>query len=608
MAQTFHDRGDGALRRRLAGAAAGGLLVLTLALAACGGGGSADGTTGGAPPAPAPSPPAPPAPPVTEAPRITTPPATTTVTAGQTASFTVVAAGSTPLVYQWLRDGQAIVGANAASYTTPATVLGDSGAAFSVRVSNTAGNATSAAAVLTVQAPPPVLGITTPPQAVAVPAGQTATFSVVATGVAPLAYQWRRDGAAIAGATAASYTTPATTLADSGAVFSVRVSDGSGSVDSAGVVLTVNPAAVASALSCSVTGSHTLARQADGTVWAWGRNEYGQLGDGTLADRATAAPIPGVAGAAAVFAGAKHSLFLGADGQVHGVGSDRMGELGTGAAATTGLRSSVVAGTAIGTALTLAAGSGVSLLDPGTTAVVLPDGTVKAWGASPAFGDAMLRGGAAGLVYTGFPAAAAVEASDSGALIVVGRDGTLWSTGTNLRTLGDSVSIADNTAVQMPGIDNVESVAMGQGFAVVLKRDGTVWTWGTGALGYAVAPGTVVRTPTAVPGLASIVRVAASATMAMALRSDGTLYTWGRNVEGQLGLGWGSPDAVVTPTAVTTTGPVRDLCAGWLHAVFALEDGSVWAAGDNRWKQLGNASAPLNSRPPVRVEGLTLLP
>jgi len=74
-------------------------------------------------------------------------------------------------------------------------------------------------------------------------AGQTATFSVVASGTAPLSYQWQKNGSAITGATAASYTTPVTTTADSGELFRVVVSNSAGNVTSLSATLTVNPGA-----------------------------------------------------------------------------------------------------------------------------------------------------------------------------------------------------------------------------------------------------------------------------------------------------------------------------------------------------------------------------
>jgi hypothetical protein len=88
------------------------------------------------------------------APSIVTQPANASVTVGATASFTVAAAGTAPLSYQWSKSGTAIAGATAASYTTPATAQSDNGATFTVAVSNTVGSVTSSAATLTVTAAP----------------------------------------------------------------------------------------------------------------------------------------------------------------------------------------------------------------------------------------------------------------------------------------------------------------------------------------------------------------------------------------------------------------------------------------------------------------------
>ena len=179
------------------------------------------------------------------APTITTQPANQTVTEGQTAAFTVVATGTAPLNYQWQKNGVNISGATAASYTTPVTTTADSGSTFGVVVSNSVGSVTSTAATLTVNAAPVAPTITTQPANQTVTAGQTAAFTVLATGTAPLSYQWQKNGVNIAGATATRYTTPATTTSDSGSTFRALVSNTAGTVASAAVILTVNAAAVA---------------------------------------------------------------------------------------------------------------------------------------------------------------------------------------------------------------------------------------------------------------------------------------------------------------------------------------------------------------------------
>jgi len=172
-------------------------------------------------------------------PSVSQPPLAVAVVAGQAAQFSVAASGSAPLTYQWLRNGAVLAGASSASYTTPVLALADNGARYSARVSNGGGSVTSAEALLTVTATAVAPSIATHPLSVTASAGQTATFSVLAAGTAPLAYQWRRDGADILGAVTATYTTPALAAVDNAAVYSVRVSNSAGAVVSNGATLTV---------------------------------------------------------------------------------------------------------------------------------------------------------------------------------------------------------------------------------------------------------------------------------------------------------------------------------------------------------------------------------
>jgi hypothetical protein len=176
---------------------------------------------------------------VSAAPTILSQPASQTVAVGQTATFSITASGTGTLTYQWKKNGAAISGATAASYTTPAAAASDNGASFTATVTGTSGNVTSNAATLTVNGPP---SITAQPASKTVAAGQTATFSVTAAGTGTLAYQWNKSGAAIGGATSASYTTPATTSADSGSQFTVTVSNAAGKVTSSAATLTVSAA------------------------------------------------------------------------------------------------------------------------------------------------------------------------------------------------------------------------------------------------------------------------------------------------------------------------------------------------------------------------------
>ncbi len=177
-------------------------------------------------------------------PKITAQPADQAVTAGQPVRLTVAAAGTTPLRYQWQKNGWDIVGATAASLAIPAALGPDSGAAFRVVVSNDVGSVTSAAATLTVKPAPGAPIIITNPVRVRAVASRPATFSVAAWSLTPMSYQWQAakglsNMVDIPGATAATYTIPATTLADQGTRFRCVVSNAVGSTTSGCEMLAV---------------------------------------------------------------------------------------------------------------------------------------------------------------------------------------------------------------------------------------------------------------------------------------------------------------------------------------------------------------------------------
>lgn len=173
-------------------------------------------------------------------PLITTPPAALTVNLGASASFSVSATGTSPLTYQWRKDGTNIGGATAPAFGISATALADAGS-YDVVVSNVAGSVTSPAAVLVVNAPPT---ITSQPASLTVVVGQPASFSVTATGTAPLTYQWKKDGVAISGALSSVYSIAAAGIGNAGS-YTVVVANAAGSVTSNAATLTVNPSGTA---------------------------------------------------------------------------------------------------------------------------------------------------------------------------------------------------------------------------------------------------------------------------------------------------------------------------------------------------------------------------
>jgi uncharacterized delta-60 repeat protein len=206
--------------------------------------------------------PAPSAPPqlcsLTTAPTIAESPGDVTVFDGQTAEFRAKA--SNAATFQWLEGDNPAPGATGTSGVDVTTLtlfnvtMADDGKQFRVRASNCFGSVVSSAGGrLTVNPLAPF--VTQAPRSTTVPEGQSATFGVEATGTAPLSYQWRRDGAEIAGATSESYTLSNVTLGDHGARFDVIVANAAGTTQSGVATLTVEERTSPASLDRSFAGT-----------------------------------------------------------------------------------------------------------------------------------------------------------------------------------------------------------------------------------------------------------------------------------------------------------------------------------------------------------------
>lgn len=170
------------------------------------------------------------------APSISTQPANQAVTVGGTATLSVTASGTAPLVYQWRKDGTPISGATSASLTLNSVQASNAGS-YTVSVSNGLGTVNSTGATLTVNVTiPPTISIH--PASQSVSAGANVALTVAATGTAPLSYQWRKDGAPIAGATNATFTLTSVQTGDAGE-YAASVLNTAGSVSSGAALLTV---------------------------------------------------------------------------------------------------------------------------------------------------------------------------------------------------------------------------------------------------------------------------------------------------------------------------------------------------------------------------------
>jgi alpha-tubulin suppressor-like RCC1 family protein len=345
--------------------------------------------------------------------------------------------------------------------------------------------------------------------------------------------------------------------------------------------------------------SFSMALKKDGTIVSWGRNDHGQLGDGTTIDRHTPVVVNG-RGYVAIAAGAAHSLALKSDGTVEGWGSNSVGQLGRPASAVPGTLPAKVSGADY---KGIAAGDSHSLL-------LKKDGTVDSMGYNR---NGQLGHGGTATHWAvspvdGLTSVAQIFAGPvSNHSLAVREDGSLVLWGDNrTNQLGDRPSLGHVSPLVVSSLDAVENVSLskdGAQFALALKKDGSVWAWGrndSGQLGDNTLRDAFL--PRKVGGeegaghLTGIVQLSAADRFSVARKMDGTLRAWGF---GELGsLGRGSFESSAVPL---TTGPPDaascDVAAGGLSAAMIQNDGTVWTWGDNRWGQLGDGSTTNRNTP-----------
>lgn len=340
-------------------------------------------------------------------------------------------------------------------------------------------------------------------------------------------------------------------------------------------------------IAVAANGDHSMALKSDGTVWCWGNNQRGAIGDGTTTRRRTPVAVSGLTGVVAIAAGGWHSLALKSDGSLWAWGQNTSGQLGDG---TETDRYTPVAVTVMSDAVSVAAGEFF-------TVAVKADGTVWTWGNNH-FGQ--LGNGTRSRTTSAVPGltGAVTAGAGSGHTLVVEQGGGVWAFGDNAcNQLGHGMETPRTTPGAVGGLTGVVSVAAGDYSSIALLSDGTVWRWGSVGDG-----GNYYNRPTAVPGISGVVAVACGRSHSLAVKSDGTVWAWGTNVDGQLGsgYGWVSPNPMVVPGVAG----VATVAGGGRHSLALKTDGTVWAWGAGDRGQLGNGTTWTYGGP-VAVTGLT---
>ena len=260
------------------------------------------------------------APPPNTAPTITTQPSSQSATVGGAVIFTFSASGNPAPTYQWRKDGAAVAGATGATLSLGSVQLTDAGS-YTVVVSNSAGTVTSSAATLTVQAAAVAPSITTQPTSQVVTAGASVTFTVAASGSPPPTFQWRKNGANLAGATGAAFTIAAAATGDAG-TYTVLVSNSAGSVVSAAATLVVGtpatggPAITANLPAQTVVTGHNLSFSAQSLTgtYQWqlstdGGSSWANVANGGAYSGATSSTLT-ISGATSAMNGALYRYIV----------------------------------------------------------------------------------------------------------------------------------------------------------------------------------------------------------------------------------------------------------------------------------------------------------
>jgi alpha-tubulin suppressor-like RCC1 family protein len=333
------------------------------------------------------------------------------------------------------------------------------------------------------------------------------------------------------------------------------------------------------------SGSHSLALKSDNTVWAWGYNSEGQLGNGTTFNTNSPVQVLDLSTVSVLSGGGLHSLAIKTNQTVWAWGGNVYGQLGNG---TWNMMTNVP--------VQVGVLSGVSNVAAGKyhSLALKNDGTVWGWGDNS---TGQLGNGT--FTITNLPTETLnltgmlAVAAGGGHSLAIKNDRTVWGWGENSQgQVGDGTTIAyTNYPIQVVDLSNVSAVTAGEVHSLALKNDGTIWSWGGneyGQLGNGTLTGT--NRPTRVNGVTNAIAIAAGQYHSLALLSDGTVVAWGNNYSGEIGNGvkWYSIPPIkilfepAVPTCVTASeGTFRDKVRVAWNTATGATGYMVWRSGTN---------------------------
>ena len=396
---------------------------------------------------------------------------------------------------------------------------------------------------------------------------------------------------------------------------------------------------------------HVLVRKTNGTVWGWGANGSGQLGNNSQVNSELPVQSQGLANVQKLAAGYRESAAIVSGGKLYTWGENLYGQLGDGSNVTKLIPNQI-------TALTNVEEAAINIHTMARTS----DGKVYGWGQNKngQIGDnstnsswvpvlvpdaqnfkslAVSENVSAGIgsdkvytwgsnrydqVWNGYPIAGSPEFTWKRYVLpkriefpsisvadmshnffhtmCVDTTGNLWTWGGNdFGQLGQGNKLANSYPTKVTSLSGVSGVAAGLYHSAAVKTDGTVWTFGLGQqsqLGYSSPASTQ---PQQIAGLTNVVAVAAGDYHTVALKTDGTVWAWGANDKGQLGNG--NTITQVAPIQVAGLSGVKAIRACGANTIALKTDGTVWGWGNNTYGQLGENITAAQSMP-LQIQGL----
>ncbi|MCK9314050.1 MAG: hypothetical protein M0P20_08400, partial [Methanocorpusculum sp.] len=365
-------------------------------------------------------------------------------------------------------------------------------------------------------------------------------------------------------------------------------------------------------LTISAGSGYSLAIKSDGAVWAWGSNDSGQLGNGSMESSAAPVRVSDLTEVTSVSAGYGHSLARKSDGTVRAWGYNVSGQLGNG---TKNESRIPVAVSGLNEVLTISAGTFHSL-------ALKENGSVWSWGGNylGQLGDGTNSAKTTPVQVSSLSDVTGISAGD-GHSLALKDGGTVWAWGNNYNgQLGDGTAggeydydagIDKNTPVQVWGLTGVIAISAGNSHSLALKSDGTVWAWGDNSTGQ-LGDGTTMdkSLPVRVRGPSNVVNISTGSNFSMALTAGGEIWAWGDNSYGQLGNGCSGGNweydrniDVAIPVKLSSLSEVVAVSAGSSHSLVLKSNGTIWSWGSNTYGQLGQGIMG-NKYSPVQVSDL----